>query len=70
MKDLAFHEEPNVSCCAAAVLERVAEKSDAMLVAIGRMVKYNIPRFLRLTDVSDDDSNSNNNYGTTTTLLT
>ena len=26
-----------------------------MRVAIGRMIKYNIPRFLRLTDVTDDN---------------
>ena len=55
-QDLAFHEETDVSCCVAAVLERVAEKSDAILSAIGQMIKYNIPRFLRLMDVTDDDN--------------
>lgn len=54
-KDLAFDEDANVSCCAVTVLERVADKNEAMRVAIGRMIKYNIPRFLRLTDVTDDN---------------
>lgn len=58
VKDLAFHDRADVSCLAVDVMQRVAEKSDAMRVAIGRMIKYNIPRFLRLTDVTDDD-----NYG-------
>ncbi|XP_045027894.1 uncharacterized protein LOC116920194 isoform X3 [Daphnia magna] len=53
--DLAFDEDANVSCCAVTVLERVADKNEAMRVAIGRMIKYNIPRFLRLTDVTDDN---------------
>ncbi|XP_057380156.1 uncharacterized protein LOC130702500 isoform X2 [Daphnia carinata] len=53
--DLAFHEDANVSCCAVTVLERVADRNEAMRVAIGRMIKYNIPRFLRLTDVADDN---------------
>ncbi|KAI9557918.1 hypothetical protein GHT06_014670 [Daphnia sinensis] len=53
--DLAFHEDANVSCCAVTVLERVADRNEAMRVAIGRMIKYNIPRFLRLTDVTDDN---------------
>lgn len=52
VQDLAFHERVHASCIAASVLQRVAEKNDAMRVAIGRMIKYNIPRFLRLTDVN------------------
>ncbi|XP_046646718.1 uncharacterized protein LOC124336875 isoform X2 [Daphnia pulicaria] len=53
--DLAFHEDAGVSCCVASILERVAAGSESMRVAIGRMIKYNIPRFLRLTDVTDDN---------------
>jgi hypothetical protein len=55
VQDLAFYEDVNVSSYVASVLERVADKNGAMRVAIGRMIKYNIPRFLRLTDVTDDN---------------
>lgn len=56
MQELSFDER--VGSTAAALLQAAAESSDAVRLVIGRMIKYNIPRFLRLTDVTDDA-----NYG-------
>lgn len=57
-KDLVFHERAEVSRCMTAVLERVARSEQAALLAsaIGCLVKYNIPRFLRLTDAVNADT--------------
>ena len=38
-------------------------------MAIGRMIKYNIPRFLRLTDVTDDNYSNTIIYSITSTYL-
>ena len=44
------------------VLYKVAEQSRSACCSLGRLVKYNVPRFLRLTDVSCSNS-SDSNYG-------
>lgn len=60
MKELVFFDERGdgrIGSMATALLITVAEKSDTARQTIGRMTKYNIPRFLRLTDVTVDDTN-------------
>lgn len=53
LQDLLFHEEIRVSCRVASVLERAASQGNGIIrETIGRLIKYNVPRFLRLTDIS------------------
>ena len=58
MQDLVFSDEKDLSCRMTKVLDRVAHKSPSSCSTLGRLVKYNIPRILRLTDVSSIGHNS------------
>jgi hypothetical protein len=58
VQDLVFSDEKDLSCRMTKVLDRVAHKSPSSCCTLGRLLKYNIPRFLRLTDVSSIDHNS------------
>lgn len=56
IQDLVLSEETDVSCRAASILEQVAVLGSAVMRGtIGQMIKYNIPRFLRLTDAPGTD---------------